>query len=118
MMVMKELISRQKPFAGLTDYQIILAIIQGETPSFSSQTESTARMEQDVLEDICRRCWANDPARRPAMQDIISDLQLGTSVPDECTLTIHFETLKLEAPSECPSPERLVDKLIAPPPMK
>ena len=71
----KELISRQRPFGGSSELQILQAIIQGTTPPFPTRPDIATGSMQDILEKICQRCWTADPARRPTMRDIISDLR-------------------------------------------
>ena len=90
MVITKELVSRQRPFAGMNDYQVLLAIIQGETPSFPPRSKNELNMIRDMLEKLCRRCWASNPAHRPTMHDIIGDLRPETwFLQEDQSLTQH-----------------------------
>ena len=76
--VTKELVSRQRPFAGRSEIQVFHAVTRGEVPSFSSQSENETSTIRNMLEEICCRCWTNDPALRPTMNDIVRDLRPET----------------------------------------
>ena len=78
------------------------AITQGKTPSFPLQSDDTldAIVIRDMLEQLCRQCWAQDTARRPTMHDIVCDLRLEKLFIQEDEITMHLphdsEVSKLE----------------------
>ena len=75
---MQELVSRHRPFGGLSDFQVMLAVTQGEVPLFPPRPDNEPSTIRDMFEKTCRRCWTNDPALRPAMRDIVGDLRPET----------------------------------------
>ena len=77
MAITKELVSRQRPFAGRNEIQVFHAVTRGEVPLFAPRSEDEASLIRDRLEKICQRCWTNDPALRPTMHDLVEDLRPG-----------------------------------------
>ena len=59
----------------MNDFQILKALIQEQTPSFPSRLDDEPNVMQDMLEKLCQRCWASDPAHRPKMCIIVGDLR-------------------------------------------
>ena len=86
MVITKELVSRRRPFAGRNEIQVFHAVTRGEVPSFTPSPNNEPSTIQDTLEEICRRCWTHDPARRPTMHDIIRDLRSEAWFQEERSL--------------------------------
>ena len=56
----------------MNDFQVLQAITRGKTPSFPPLSKDSPETMRRMLEKLCRRCWAKDPAQRPTMKDIVS----------------------------------------------
>ena len=67
--VMYEVLLRKKPFQGLTNEQIIAAVMAGRRPS---------PIPSDIppkLVELMQKCWAQDTAMRPTFQTIVRTLR-------------------------------------------
>ncbi|ELR11811.1 protein kinase domain containing protein [Acanthamoeba castellanii str. Neff] len=66
--LMWEVLTRRRPFAGLPTMSISLQVLEGERPSIPLDTPNDYR-------SLMVRCWAEDPADRPSMIEIASQLK-------------------------------------------
>ncbi|KAL4069224.1 kinase-like domain-containing protein [Scleroderma citrinum] len=68
-----ELFTRQVPFHGIFVYGALFRIATG-TPSRPT-VESTYNRLTDAWWCICMECWQRNPASRPSMSDIITEIE-------------------------------------------
>ena len=73
--ITKELVFRQRPFAGLNDFQVLQAVTQGKTPPVTPHPKNAPNTMRTTLERICRQCWASNSTRRPTMRNIVGYLR-------------------------------------------
>ncbi|EJC98188.1 WD40 repeat-like protein [Fomitiporia mediterranea MF3/22] len=76
-MAVFELLTRQRPFADLSDSQAIAAIARNELPVLPPVSEYWASRGKEVLQDlwdVCLDCWERNPADRPDMNSILQKL--------------------------------------------
>lgn len=70
--MMFELYSGQKPYAGMQPGPALAkGILHGLRPQFPSSTPAAYRQ-------LAEACWAADPAVRPSMDMVVSQLQVRT----------------------------------------
>ena len=87
----------------MNDFQILKALTQEKTPPFPSHSNDELNIMRDMLENLCQRCWASDPARRPKMRVIVGDLRPETmflqGVQSPVTLKHYDDVSKFETTS-------------------
>lgn len=77
---LKELITKQYPYAGLNDAGVILAITRGSLPewpptSITAEREPVKLLIYQKLKAICNQCWERNGTNRPQMKKIRDTLQ-------------------------------------------
>ncbi|KAH0579802.1 hypothetical protein H2248_002635 [Termitomyces sp. 'cryptogamus'] len=73
------------PFSDLTEYPMMLKVMQGERPSRPKQCEHwktpcTALGLDDDLWHLVERCWVADASQRPTMSKVVRELPPRRSV--------------------------------------
>ncbi|KAL5532021.1 hypothetical protein ACEPAF_5585 [Sanghuangporus sanghuang] len=88
-MTVYELAFRQRPFAGLTDFQVVSAIMHYELPRLPTLDPFDHHFERKgVFKAICVDCWKFDPTDRPDMSAISIKLTEEQKAPQFWTLPI------------------------------
>ncbi|TDL15429.1 kinase-like protein [Rickenella mellea] len=72
-MVVYELLTKQYPFAHLQPLQAIIAIVLGNLPSPPSNLQSRRKIEKSLWK-LCTLCWNRNPAKRPAIKDVVREI--------------------------------------------
>jgi len=75
-MTVLELLTRQIPYAHITnDVQVILAILGGTLPNepIIGNSDPDAELKH-YMWSSCRKCWALDPKERPSMRELLKDM--------------------------------------------
>ncbi|KAL5483167.1 hypothetical protein ACEPAI_8396 [Sanghuangporus weigelae] len=86
-MTVYELAFRQRPFAGLTDFQVISAIMHYELPRLPTLDPFDHHFERKgVFRAICVDCWKPDPVDRPDISAISNKLTEEQKAPQIWTL--------------------------------
>lgn len=70
-MTIYELLTRGIPYAGLSDFQAMVGIVQGRLPS-PPQNITEQTLLKKTLWSLCKACWAANPADRPSLTSIQS----------------------------------------------
>lgn len=78
--IIKEMLTRQRPFQGCRPANIMYDILHGKTPEFPPPS-GTVTDEQQLLQDICRSCWSRVPTSRPTMQEVCHGLETNKMPP-------------------------------------
>ncbi|XP_075697097.1 ankyrin repeat and protein kinase domain-containing protein 1 [Rhinoderma darwinii] len=68
--VIWELLTQKKPFAGNSMMTVIVKVAAGHRPPLEDISED-GPMECQQMIDLMKRCWNQDPNRRPSFSDII-----------------------------------------------
>lgn len=72
---LQELAFRQRPFAHLSDCQVLTALVDHTTPSFPAVLLNDPRGEEArVIQDVCSACWRCSPYQRPGMSWVLRKL--------------------------------------------
>ncbi len=74
--LLQELLTRQIPYAHITnDVQVILAILGGTLPNepIIGNSDPDAELKH-YMWSSCRKCWALDPKERPSMRELLKDM--------------------------------------------
>ncbi|KAI5117630.1 hypothetical protein M0805_001273 [Coniferiporia weirii] len=74
-MLFKEIMSGKIPYHEYWDHLVVLHINDGLMPQFPPARHQNWIRYDNVLQEICSRCWAKDPNDRPDMKNIISQLR-------------------------------------------
>ncbi|GLI67476.1 hypothetical protein VaNZ11_011693, partial [Volvox africanus] len=64
-----ECLAGKRPYEGLTNDQVMLAVAAGSRPAVPPDTDP-------ALERLMSSCWDQDPEQRPAFHEITTELQL------------------------------------------
>ncbi|KAL5504702.1 hypothetical protein ACEPAH_7365 [Sanghuangporus vaninii] len=88
-MTVYELAFRQRPFAGLTDFQVVSAIMHYDLPRLPTLDPFDHHFERkEIFKAICVDCWKLDPVDRPDMSAISNKLKEEQKAPQLWTLPI------------------------------
>jgi hypothetical protein len=71
--------TRQRPFAGLHDYAIVIKVYKGLRPERPSSSLYNDEKLPDRLWDFIQRCWSQDPRTRPPMEEVVEFMQSSIS---------------------------------------
>uniref|UniRef100_A0A8D0CY71 Ankyrin repeat and kinase domain containing 1 n=1 Tax=Sander lucioperca TaxID=283035 RepID=A0A8D0CY71_SANLU len=77
--VMWEILSQQKPYAGCSMTTVLLQVSHGKRPCVEVIPEQKPR-ECDQMIDIMRQCWDQDHRKRPQFSDLKLSKELQLSV--------------------------------------
>ncbi|KAL5504701.1 hypothetical protein ACEPAH_7364 [Sanghuangporus vaninii] len=85
---------RRRPFAKLSDFQVLTALLEHATPSFPTPLPNDFHNEEiRVLQTICTACWRRSPQHRPDMSwilDKISDSPVFLHIQSDLQAHTHF----------------------------
>ncbi|EJD36967.1 kinase-like protein [Auricularia subglabra TFB-10046 SS5] len=82
-MLVYEVLTRERPWAGLPDARVILEVHSRRHPSVDALRHSLwPSFPSRVWARLCRRCWKLAPDDRPSMPAIVEMLEVGASVED------------------------------------
>ncbi|KAL5501021.1 hypothetical protein ACEPAH_9408 [Sanghuangporus vaninii] len=75
-MTILELLSGQKPYCDYAnEWHIPQVIVRGEKPRFPGIFHESWASSEDILLEICKTCWVDDPSERPTIERLCDDLQ-------------------------------------------
>ncbi|KAL5514080.1 hypothetical protein ACEPAG_2841 [Sanghuangporus baumii] len=75
-MTILELLSGRKPYDDYAnEYHIPQVIIRGEKPKFPGVFHESCASYEDILLEICKSCWVDNPSERPTIERLCDDLQ-------------------------------------------
>ncbi|XP_004604757.2 ankyrin repeat and protein kinase domain-containing protein 1 [Sorex araneus] len=94
--VVWELLTQKKPYAGFSTMAIITRVAAGTRPSLQSFSCEWPDETQHMAE-LMRRCWDQDPKKRPSFPDIVLETHLLLSL--------------LQSPVAAPESEALARKV-------
>ncbi|KAK2964175.1 hypothetical protein BLNAU_706 [Blattamonas nauphoetae] len=86
-MILWEIHTREVPFAEVPAASACIRLVSGERPSLARVSDTTQAM-------LIERCWAQDPRRRPGIEEVITILQeiedarLAGEMLDSCSLDV------------------------------
>jgi hypothetical protein len=71
---MQEILTRKRPFYDISnDSRVMFAIMNGLLPTAPDRLEDGPICDQ-ILWNMCQRCWLQDPSLRPLMGDIVAGI--------------------------------------------
>lgn len=70
---LSQIYSGERPFAGLTDVQIMRVLMRGVRPSKPVNGERSRAMPE-WLWQLVTRCWNEDPSARPTMDEVAQEM--------------------------------------------
>ena len=71
----QELGVRRRVSANLNELQMLLFILNGESPPIPFKHGEELGSAKPLFEDICRQCWEHDPEARSDMESILQTLR-------------------------------------------
>ncbi|KFO31128.1 ankyrin repeat and protein kinase domain-containing protein 1 isoform X3 [Fukomys damarensis] len=77
--VIWELLTQKKPYTGLNMMTIIIQVAAGMRPSLQPVSEEWPGEAQQMV-DLMRRCWDQDPKKRPCFLDITVETDMLLSL--------------------------------------
>ena len=107
----QELTVRKRPFEGLNEVRVIMAISRGETPKIPFRHGVDLGLRRALVQNICRQCWSLDPALRPEMHSILLDLTGSKSSRNPTRLHVPTRTVNLPEAMEAELRKRLIHDL-------
>ncbi|CAN2388262.1 Ankyrin repeat and protein kinase domain-containing protein 1 [Pristimantis euphronides] len=77
--VIWELLSQKKPFVGVSMMTVIVKVAAGHRPPLEDISENRPLECQQMI-DLMKRCWHQDPNKRPSFSDIIVESHMLLSL--------------------------------------
>lgn len=77
-MIVYEIMTLEKPFNGLSFYELLLKVLKGDRPKFNSPIASSYK-------SLIEKCWDEDPSNRPSFDEIKHQLKTN---PEFITETV------------------------------
>ncbi|XP_076970811.1 ankyrin repeat and protein kinase domain-containing protein 1 [Tamandua tetradactyla] len=77
--VVWEILTQKKPYSGLTMMAVIIHVAAGTRPSLQ-QVSAEWPGEAQQMVDLMKRCWDQDPKKRPSFSDITVETDLLLSL--------------------------------------
>ncbi|KAL5522104.1 hypothetical protein ACEPAF_1961 [Sanghuangporus sanghuang] len=75
-MTILELLSGQKPYCDYAnEWHIPQVIFRGEKPRFPGVFHESWASFEDILLEICKTCWVDNPSERPTIERLSDDLE-------------------------------------------
>jgi serine/threonine protein kinase len=74
-MVIFETITRQMPWSGMHQGQIVFNCMMGKRPPLPTSAAAVTRQEAGkLLYKLMTACWVQDPANRPNFEQVVAQL--------------------------------------------
>lgn len=95
-----QLLTGEKPFNGISPFQIIQRIQKGELPKFKKTFNKS-------LQNLIEKCWSINPAERPTFSEIVENLTNNESILKNVENKKEYRNYikYLDSNSEKPKPE-------------
>ncbi|KAI0565216.1 Serine/threonine protein kinase [Gracilaria domingensis] len=111
--VMYEMYTGRFPFAKKTPIQVMFHVVEGNRPPFCEEDRVPK-----ILENLIKKCWAQNPDDRPSFEEILNILTsdtLATELSQRQTMSVKRRSLlgsAHEEPDEEPDEDDLAKRLL------